>query len=151
MKNVIILCLLCISVSAFADSPEGKGLKYVKSNYDFETTVNRVRSVLEHNGMRIPIVIDHAAAAQSVGLELPPTTLIIFGNPKVGTPLMKCQRSVAIDLPQKFLVYEDSSGSVLLAYNDPKYQGVRHKLKQCRDVLKNISNTLASFATAATK
>ena len=151
MKKVIIFCLLSISVSVMADRSTRKGLTYVKSNYDVATTANRLESVLREKGMTIFNRIDHAAGAQSVGMELPPTELIIFGNPKVGTLLMKCRRTVGIDLPQKFLIYEHSSGYVLLTYNNPRYLRTRHKLKQCRDVLKNVSNALASFAKAATE
>lgn len=151
MKKVIILCLLCINVSVMAQGFVGKGLKYSKSNYDVATTANRLEAVLRQRGFTIFNRIDHAAGAQSVGMDLPPTELIIFGNPKVGTQLMKCQRTVGIDLPQKALIYKNNAGHVLLAYNDPKYLDFRHKLRGCRDLLNNIKTALASIAKAATK
>ena len=151
MKKAFLLCLLCINVNVMADGFTANGLKYVQSNYDVETTANRLESVLIEKGMTIFARIDHAAGAQSVGMELPPTELIIFGNPNVGTQLMKCQRTVGIDLPQKALVYEHSSGHVLLAYNDPMYLSSRHKLHKCKSVLNNVSNALANFAKAATE
>ena len=110
-----------------------------------------LESVLTGAGMNIFARIDHAAGAQSVGMDLPPTELLIFGNPNVGTLLMKCMRTVGIDLPQKFLVYEHSSGHVLLTYNDPMYLSSRHKLHECKDILRNVSNALANFAKAATE
>ena len=151
MKKLIILFLLCINVNAIADHSTGKGLKYAKSNYDVATTVNRLEAVLRQNGFTIIARVNHAAGAQSVGMELPPTELLIFGNPNVGTQLMKCQRTVGIDLPQKALVYENNAGHVLLAYNDPKYLDHRHKLRKCKDVLEAVKNALAKFARAATK
>ena len=151
MKKVIVLCLLCLNASVMADPFTANGLKYLKSNYDVEITANRLESVLMEKGMTIFARIDHAAGAQSVGMELPPTELIIFGNPNVGTQLMKCMRTVGIDLPQKALIYQHSSGEVLLAYNDPMYLKSRHKLQECKDVLKNVSNALANFAKAATE
>jgi len=76
--------------------------------------------------------------------------LLIFGNPKIGTPLMQCNPNVAIDLPQKALVWEDDSGRVWLAYNDPKYLALRHDLRGCEEVLAKVSAALANFAAAAT-
>ena len=151
MKKAIILCVLFFNINVMADSYRGNGLIHVKSNYDVEITANRLESILIERGFNIFARIDHAANAQSVGMELPPTELIIFGNPNVGTVLMKCMRTVGIDLPQKALIYEHSSGDVLLAYNDPMYLSSRHKLNECRTVLKNVSNALANFAKAATE
>jgi len=76
--------------------------------------------------------------------------LIIFGNPKVGTPLMQCTQSVAIDLPQKSLIWEDENGQVWLSYNDPGYLARRHNIENCDEVLNKISNALGNFAKAAT-
>ncbi len=80
-----------------------------------------------------------------------PTELLIFGNPKVGTPLMQCSQSAAIDLPQKALVYEDQEGQVWLTYNDPHYLANRHKITGCDEVIKKIENALKNFSNAATK
>ena len=84
-------------------------------------------------------------------MSLRPTEVVIFGNPKVGTPLMNCAQSVAIDLPQKALIWQDEAGEVWLAYNDPAYLAGRHKIEGCDEVLKKVSGALANFAAAATK
>jgi uncharacterized protein (DUF302 family) len=76
--------------------------------------------------------------------------LIIFGNPKVGTPLMQCSQSVAIDLPQKALIWENEAGQVWLSYNDPEYLAKRHGIKGCVEVIKQIQNALSNFAKKAT-
>ncbi|MEM8604355.1 MAG: DUF302 domain-containing protein [Cyanobacteria bacterium P01_H01_bin.121] len=95
--------------------------------------------------------IDHAAGAESVDLELRPTQLIIFGNPKVGTPLMQCNQQTAIDLPQKALIWEDEAGQVWMSYNDPQYLGQRHTLDACAEVLGRIEMVLANLVNAATQ
>ena len=100
--------------------------------------------------MTVFVKIDHAERAQKVGKKLRPTELIVFGNPKVGTPLMQCGQSVAIDLPQKALIWEDQEGQVWLSHNDPKYLAKRHGIKGCDEVVQKIENALNNFAKAAT-
>lgn len=113
-----------------AESAES-GFIVVASDSGVATTASRLKSALEAKGMRVFAEIDHAAGAKDAGTELAPTRLIVFGNPKVGTPLMQCNRTVAIDLPQKMLIWQDSEGSVRLAYNDPRYLERRHGLGAC--------------------
>ena len=132
---------------AVADS----GLVNVKSTHSVKDTADRLEKVLATKGMTVFIRIDHAAGAKKVGLALPPTELVIFGNPKVGTPLMQCSRSVAIDLPQKALIWEDDRGQVWLTYNDPAYLATRHTITGCEAVLKKVGGALQNFATAATQ
>ena len=95
--------------------------------------------------------INHAEGARNVGQELRPTELVIFGNPKVGTPLMQCGQTVAIDLPQKALVWQDEDGQVWITYNDPQYLAARHKVNGCKTVLDKVKNALKNFAEAATQ
>jgi len=85
-----------------------------------------------------------------VNKTLRPTELIIFGTPKIGTVLMQCKQSVGIDLPQKALVWEDSTGQVWLSYNDPKYLAERHQISKCGEVIGKIKKALSNFAKAAT-
>ncbi|BCO08021.1 hypothetical protein GF1_03970 [Desulfolithobacter dissulfuricans] len=100
-------------------------------------------------GMTVFARINHAEGAQKVGKKLRPTELIIFGNPRVGTPLMQCAQSVGIDLPQKALIWEDEKGQVWLFYNDPEYLADRHGIKGCDEVIKKIANALGNFARTA--
>jgi uncharacterized protein (DUF302 family) len=93
--------------------------------------------------------IDHAAGAQKVGKTLRPTELVIFGNPKVGTPLMLCSQSVAIDLPQKALIWQDEAGQVWISYNDPQYLALRHNIRGCDKVLKKVAGALGNFTKKA--
>jgi len=127
-----------------------KGLISIKSPHDVKTTADRLETTLTEKGMTVFIRINHAEGAQKVGMQLRPTEILIFGNPKVGTPLMQCSQSVAIDLPQKALIWEDETGQVWLSYNDPRYLVKRHKIQGCDEAVTKIENALSSFAQAAT-
>jgi uncharacterized protein (DUF302 family) len=127
-----------------------EGMVTLKSAHDVETTADRLVAALEDKGMTIFRRVDHAAGARGVGLELGPTELVIFGNPKVGTPLMRCGRTAAIDLPQKALIWEADEGGVFLAYNNPRYLARRHGIDGCDEVIGRIEQALANFARAAT-
>lgn len=146
MLAVVLLTLCLAGLAQAAD-----GLIVVKSNHSVAATADKLESVLGENGMTVFNRIDHAAGAESVGEQLRPTELVIFGNPKVGTPLMHCSQSVAADLPQKALVWEDEGGQVWLGYNDPAYLKARHGLDGCDQVLDKVSKALANFAQAATR
>jgi len=126
------------------------GLVKIKSNHSVKQTTTNLVNILEKKGMTIFSIIDHKKGAKKAGIELRPTTVVIFGNPKVGTPLMLCEQSVAIDLPQKVLIYKDESSNVWFTYNNPNYIKQRHQIKECTKVLTKISHALANFAKAAT-
>ena len=126
------------------------GIISIRSSHDVKTTVDRLEKKLREKGMTVFIRINHAEGAQKVGKKLRPTELIIFGNPKVGTPLMQCGQSVAIDLPQKALIWQDETGQVWLTYNDPKYLASRHNIKECSEVIEKIEKALGNFARMAT-
>lgn len=127
------------------------GLVNLKSSHSVKMTADRLESALKSKGMTVFIRINHAAGAKKVGQSLPPTELVIFGNPKIGTPLMKCMRSVAIDLPQKALIWEDNAGQVWYSYNDPTYLVKRHSIEGCDPVIKKVGKALGNFAKVATQ
>jgi uncharacterized protein (DUF302 family) len=104
------------------------GLKTVLSNFGAKETMDRVEAEVKAAGMTVFARVDHAAGAASVGLPLRPTELLIFGNAKAGTPLMQADQAIGIELPLKALVYQDASGKVWLAYNDPSWFAGRHGL-----------------------
>lgn len=103
------------------------GIKSIPSNHSVEETVDRLMKILESKGVTLFTVIDHSGEAEKAGMTMPATKLLIFGNPKAGTPLMLAAPSSAIDLPLKILVAEDGSGSVRLSWNDPAYLQNRHR------------------------
>src|SRR5271157_1288541 len=106
------------------------GVVNVASRYSVDETVEKFKSLLESKGVKLFALIDHSGEAEKAGLHMPPTKLLIFGNPKGGTPLMLAAPSIAIDLPLKALVWEDPSGKVWVSYNDPRYLQARHQLPQ---------------------
>jgi uncharacterized protein (DUF302 family) len=123
----------------------------VESPYSVEVTADRFEAILQERGLTLFNRIDHAAGGASVGEALRPTELIIFGNPAVGTPLMQCAQSVAIDLPQKALIWEDAEGQVWFGYNQPAYLRERHDISGCDQLLERIANVLDNLATATTQ
>jgi len=148
MRSLLIILLSIVFVSPVLAG--GDGLINVKSAHDVKQTADRLESVLKEKGMTVFIRIDHTQGAKKVGKDLRPTELVIFGNPKVGTPLMQCAQSVAIDLPQKALIWKDDAGQVWLSYNNPKYLEKRHGIKGCDEVIAKVEKALGNFAKKAT-
>lgn len=135
---------------AVAQATAPTGLVVKSSPHSVEETETRFKQVLEAKGLNLFATVEHDTNAAGVGLELRPTRVVIFGNPKVGTPLMQCQQTIAIDLPQKVLIWEDEQGQTNLAYNDPQYLGGRHRLDGCGvEALKTISGALNGLTNAA--
>ena len=147
MKKTILTALMIFFIAVPAAASEG--LINVPSTFNVEKTADRMESVLHEKGMTIFNRIKHSEAAANVGIELRKTELIIFGNPKVGSPLMKCQQSVAIDLPQKALIWEDDNAKVWISYNDPRYLEKRHNIAGCEEVISKIEKALAGIAKSA--
>jgi len=142
----IIALLLCVQL-AYADN----GSVNVKSHHSVKVTADRLEKILKSKGMTLFNRINHAEAARKIGKQLRPMELFIFGNPKVGTLLMQCGQSVALDLPQKALIWQDAEGQVWLTYNDPEYIARRHGITNCQKIREKIANALHKFAVAATK
>jgi uncharacterized protein (DUF302 family) len=119
------------------------------SKYAVKETVDRLTTVLKDKGITPAARIDHAAAAKAAGLELKPTEVLLFGNPKLGTPLMQSNRHVAIDLPMRVLVWEDDAGKVWIGYTPPSALKTRYKLDGRDEILKTLAGALGAFTDAA--
>jgi uncharacterized protein (DUF302 family) len=145
-KSLFLLAI--ISVAAPLQAADG--LVAMPSTHSVEDTMNKLATVLESKGMTIMARVNHTAGAAKADMTLRPTEVMIFGNPKVGTPLMLCSQSIAIDLPQKMLAWEDADGKVWLGYNDPMHLKARHKTQGCDAVFEKVSGALGNFAKAAT-
>src|ERR1700726_912425 len=117
--------------------PINKGIIDKPSNHSVDPTAERLKNILQSKGITLFALIDHSGEAEKVGVNMPPTKLLIFGNPKAGTPLMLAAPSSAIDLPLKILIWEDGQGKVWLSYNSPEYLKQRHGLAQ--DLMQNIT------------
>lgn len=141
---VLLLPFAVLPVSA------QEGLSSVASPHSVSDTMDKLEAVLKSKGMNVFARIDHSAGAAGVDLALRPTMVLLFGNPKIGTPLMTCSQSIAIDLPQKMLAWQDEAGEVHLGWNDPAYLKQRHATAGCDEVFAKVSGALANFAKAAT-
>ena len=123
-----------------------EGIVKIPSHRSVDETVDKLRTILQSKGVKLFALVDHSGEAERAGLKMPPTKLLIFGNPKAGTPLMLAAPSAAIDLPLKILVAEDSQGQVWISYNSADYLKERHDLPP--NLLPNIAvvETLAAAA-----
>ena len=146
MKKIISLGIIALSASFSVAASDGL-VKY-ESNYSVKETADRFEDIAKSKGLTLFARVDHQKNAASVNLELRPTEVIIFGNPKVGTPLMQCAQDVAIDLPQKVMVSEDDNKKVWLTYNNPTYLMERHQIQGCDEVIKKISGVLSKLSEA---
>ena len=124
------------------------GIVNEPSSHSVDQTVERLKSLLQASGAVLFGLVDHSGEAEKVGLKMKPTKLLIFGNPKAGTPLMVASPSTAIDLPLKMLVWEDAEEKVWIAYNSPEYLQKRHGFPE--DLLPNIS-VLRKLASGAAR
>ena len=148
MRRIVYTITALFLLASLADADNG--IISVKSSHAVKATADRLENALKQQGMTVFFRIDHAQGAQKVGKKLRPTELVVFGNPKVGTPLMQCSQTTAIDLPQKALIWEDGDGQVWLSYNDPNYLVERHGITGCAEIIKKIEKALSNFAKSAT-
>jgi uncharacterized protein (DUF302 family) len=126
------------------------GLVTIASKYPVRDAIDRLESALRAKGVRIFARIDHAAGAASVDMPLRPTEVLIFGNPKAGTPLMQANQTIGLDLPLKILAWQDADGKVWLTYNDPHWLARRHRLDDsAKPAVEALATVLANFAKGA--
>lgn len=125
-----------------------RGIIEKQSKYSVDETLEKLKQILQTRGISIFAVIDHSGEAEKVGLKMRPTKLVIFGNPKAGTPVMLAAPRSAIDLPLKILIWEDPGGTVWASYNSPAFLQERHGLPQ--ELLQNIA-VVEGLATAITE
>lgn len=123
------------------------GIMSIPSNHSVNQTVEKLEKLLQSKGIKLFALIDHSGEAAKAGMQMRPTKLLIFGNPKAGTPLMIASPSIAIDLPLKILVWEDNNGKVWISYNSEEHLQARHKLPQ--DLVPNIAVVAALAAKTA--
>jgi len=127
-------------------SNSDRGIIDTPSNHSVDETVEKLKGILQAKGITLFALVDHSGEAEKVGMKMPPTKLLIFGNPKAGTPVMPGAPSSAIDLPLKILIWEDAGRKVWVTYNSPVYLQERHSLPP--ELLQNIGvvETLATKA-----
>lgn len=150
VKSLLLISLLFYSITLYAGSTNIKGLNVKSSAFSVSETVARLENILTKKGITVFANIDHAAGAKKIGSNLPATQLLIFGNPKLGTPLLQNQQTAGIDLPLKAIVWEDSQGKVWLGYNDPSYISNRHEINGQEKIIDKMTGALKKFTDYAT-
>lgn len=118
-----------------------------ESPLDFQATYEKVKGNIENNpNLKLIFELDHSANANKKGLSLRPTKLLIFGNPNLGTPLMEVAPTLALDLPQKIMIFEET-GQVYITYNNPEYLKERHSIEGKDELLNKVKNALDKLTT----
>ena len=149
MKLRSLALMFAVSIllgsEAFAVQKE-EGIVKIESHHSVDETIDKLKTILQSKGVTLFALVDHSGEAEKVGMKMPPTKLLIFGNPKGGTPLMLASPGAAIDLPLKILVAEDSQGKVWISYNSAEYLKERHGFPE--NLLPNIA-VVPALATAA--
>lgn len=145
--RILIATLMALATAVSAVAADELAIK--PSKHSVKETLDRLTETLKSKGITPVARVDHAAAAKAAGLELKPTEVLLFGNPKLGTPLMQANRHSAIDLPMKVLAWEDDAGRVWIAYTPPEMLKTRYKIEGRDEVLKSMAGALEAFTNAA--
>lgn len=150
-KFFTALFAIAILFSAMVAAPASaaEGVIVVTSANDVKTTMDKLEKLLTSKGITVFARINHQHGAKSIGQSLPPMELLIFGNPKLGTPLMQKNQQMGLDLPMKALVYEAADGKTYIAYNDPAYLSKRHGVMEPAKVFETMTGALKNFTAAA--
>jgi uncharacterized protein (DUF302 family) len=143
-KLLTIICLLSLSSLSFAG-----GIVSKTSAHSVKDTLDKLEAIVTSKGFTVVARVNHAKAAEKSGQSLNPTEVLIFGNPKVGTALMKSNQSIGLDLPIKVVAWEDDKGVVTIAYNDPTWMVMRHGIKDRDEVVTKMTGALRKFTDAA--
>ena len=130
--------------------PDDADLVTLPSAHGAAETLERLKALLAQKGIEVFAHIDHAAGAREVGLPLRPTQVLIFGNPRAGTPLMQSRQTIGLDLPLRALVWEDEAGKVWLTYHPPGFLARFHQVIDRDDTVRALDAGLAALASAAT-
>ena len=141
----ILLCTLLADVAIAADN----GIIKKKSAYSVTVTLDRLENILTKKGITVALRWKHSDKAKAVGMPLRDTEIMIFGNPKMGSPLMLSNQEIGIDLPMKALAYKDANGQVWLAYNDPAYLKKRHGITDKDKIFAKMSGALDKLTSKA--
>ena len=128
---------------------ESNPLMMVTSQQSFDETYEALKQAIESKELKVIAEIDHAENAESADMKLLPTKVILFGNPKMGTPLMKAKQSMSLDLPQRMAVYEDAEGKVHIVYHNPKMMAKEHQLTGQDQIIGKVSKALKMLADKA--
>ena len=145
MRIVTAVLMLILSTGACLAQP----LVARESKFSVKETIDRLAAEIEKRGMKVAVRVDHSAAAKAAGMEMPPTEVVMFGNPKLGTPLMLSAPSIAIDLPMRMVAWQDKAGKVWIGYTAPDALKERHRIADRDEIFKTMAGALEGLAKAA--
>jgi len=144
MRKLLLVVVLFVAWPLAASADEG--LIVIKSPHSVSESLDRMSALLEKKGIKVIARVPHSKAAAGVGIEMRPTELLIFGNPKLGSPLMQSQQTTAIDLPMKMIAWQDADGQVWIGYNDPAWIAQRHGITDRDPVIAKMSGALKGLS-----
>jgi uncharacterized protein (DUF302 family) len=148
MRTIVMLILFGLWVNpSYAEGP----MITKKSNHSVAATLDRLEAAVKEKGIAVAVRWDHAAAAKQVGMSLRPMQVLIFGNPKLGTPLMQSNPQAGVDLPLKALAWEDETGAVWLGYTAPADLAARYRIGDRAEVVQKMTGVLDALTTQATR
>lgn len=152
MKKLFLITIIGLALVG-CDSKKGAFLETVETQNDVPTAVAKLLATIKAKELTHFQTIDHAKNAKNVGLRLKPETLVIFGNPKMGTKLMECNPSMGLDLPLKMLFSTDYEGLTTITYTNPEYWSLKHNIKdkKCLGIIKKAHIAMQNLAEAAAK
>jgi len=133
MKKILLFIVVnAIGLSLFfigCENKKGSFVEVLKSRYSTTEGVKKFEDILENNGLSIFQVIDHTQNAKNANMELLPETVVVFGNPEMGTIFMQCNQSMGLELPLRMLFYSDYEGNNWISYTNPEYYTLKHNIK----------------------
>ena len=152
MKRLLLLAVICFTLLG-CNSKKGTFLKTITSQNSQENSVLKLQKLIKDEGLTVFETIDHKANADSVKMNLKPETVVVFGNPKMGTVLMNCNPSMGLDLPLRILVSTNYEGITSFTYTNPEYWSLKHNIKDknCLDILNKAAIALADLTEKASK
>ncbi|MEA3434296.1 MAG: DUF302 domain-containing protein [Campylobacterota bacterium] len=152
MKKILSICIVGFILLG-CDSKKGAFLETVETENDVPTAVAKLVATVKAKELTHFQTIDHAKNAKDVGLRLKPETVVIFGNPKMGTKLMECNPSMGLDLPLKMLFSTDYEGKTTITYTNPEYWSLKHNIKdkKCLGIIKKAHIAMQNLAQEAAK
>ncbi len=145
LRVLAVVAALVVPATASAQST----LTTRESKFPVKETADRLAKALEEKGIKVAARVDHAAGAKANGLDMPATEVVMFGNPKLGTPLMLANPEIAIDLPMKMVIWQDKAGKVWIGYAAPDSLKAKYAIKDKDEAFKAMGGALDAFSKAA--
>jgi uncharacterized protein (DUF302 family) len=149
--RALMACVWLVGALIVVEAQADFSMMVSKSPHSVAATLDRFEAALKEQGIAVTARVDHAAAATAAGMKLRPTQLVIFGNPKLGTPLMQSDQRIGMDLPLKALAWEDDTGQVWLAVSRPSALAARHGISNRDEVVDKMTEVLNALAGRATR